>query len=137
MYSKRLERIVEKGIKGSPETMEFLRAQALEIMQEARTKWEYSASEEDLKDPEAWWDYYHDASKKFEKYFARWFVDLKHNIPFIAFYEKMPHSICDMFENMIDEVIETVDLSEIESEIMNEVIDNEHENRKKNICEGS
>lgn len=124
------EKIIADGIKNSPETMEFLRSQALEILQECRINWENSCPREDLQEIEACWDYYHVAQKKFDKYLYEWILEAYNQLPYFN-SEKLPNSICAMFDNIICYALENVKYIEVH-DFMGIVIEDDYEFRKVN-----
>lgn len=133
MDSKTFARIINKGIKNSPETMEFLRAQAIEMLDECRISWENSCPNEDLTDLDARWDYYHVASKKWDEYFFKWIMDTFNQLPHFNPQRKLPDSIAYMFYDIIEEVLENFGSYELEIHpFMECVIEDDWEMRKEN-----
>lgn len=118
------QNIVEKAIRSHPETLAFLKRQALEILQDECLIWEGKQStKEEIEDPEGWYDYLHDARKKFEKYLYRWFDDVGFNISFHYFDEKLPKEILGIFNSFIDEICERLDFEGYAWEIMDEIFE--------------
>ena len=116
-----------KGIRNSPETMEFLTAQAREVFNECKTLWIGQQSEEEAADRELWCEYHNEAHKKIEKYIANWIYDLAEHSYISA--DKLPSSILSSFEFILLETMEYVDRDigyEITEYIM-EVFYNEEE----------
>lgn len=121
--SEIFQNIVERGIKNHPETLAFIKRQAAEILEEQRLLWEgKQTTQEEINDPEAWYDYFHDAKKKFEKYMYRWFEDVGHNISFFE-NEKLPSSLLGIFNNFIDEIYDHLDFEGYSNEIMEEIFE--------------
>jgi hypothetical protein len=129
MGYKGFESIINDYISESPETMEFLRQQALEILQECETEWQNSCPSEDLNDIESRWDYYQEANKRFEKYFAKWIFDLKDQF---CFSSALPSAISYMFESIIEKVIMSINLEDTQN-IMNQIIEDDYQTRKESL----
>lgn len=118
------QNIIEKGIKNHPATYDFIKRQAAEILEEQRLIWEgKQATQEEIDDPEGWYDYLHDARKKFEKYMYRWFDDVGYNISIIEFQDKLPSEILNIFNNLLDEVYDHLNFEGYSWEIMDEIFE--------------
>jgi len=96
-----------KGIRNSPETMEFLTAQAREVFNECKTLWIGQQTKEDAAEREFWCEYHNEAHKKIEKYIANWIYDLAEHSYISA--DKLPSSILSSFEFILLETMEYVD----------------------------
>lgn len=96
-----------KGIRNSPETMEFLTAQAREVFNDCKTLWIGQQSKEEAADRELWCEYHNEAHKKIEKYIANWIYDLAEHSYITA--DKLPSGILSSFESIILSAMEYVD----------------------------
>src|SRR5690606_34472789 len=108
---EKIQKNLVKGIRSSPETMEFLTAQAREVFNDCKTLWIGQQSKEEDKeedeDSDLWCDYHHTAQKKIEKFIANWIYDLAEHSYITA--DKLPSAILASFESLILSVMEYVD----------------------------
>lgn len=107
LFRKRVIEGIIRGIKRSPETMEFLSAEIKEIFLEEKSKWISQLSEEESKfiyHPDYHGEYYGGVDKKSEKYLQKWFTDLMSRGYFKI--ESCPNSIMDSINYFTEDLID-------------------------------
>lgn len=132
MDTNTIEKIICQGIKNNPETMEFLRGEALAIFNISRLEWiAKQDSEEDLNNPDLWDEFVLQAKRKFEKYVFKWFGQLSDEISFTALYKQIPYSIMSIFSSLIEEALSYAMFYEISIPLIEEIYERF---RNENLC---
>jgi hypothetical protein len=137
MDHKEFDKIIYKAIKKSPETLDFLRGQAKEILDIEIREWKSKNSEEDYKDPLNW-GFYSPSVERFDKYLYKWFSDVRNHVRVMNSEDDniLPDQIKMIFEHFIDVVTDYVHFYDLSEELMIEAYEEIERNQKKDNTNG-
>lgn len=103
-FNKRIIEVIVRGIKRSPDTMNFLEKQIKEIFLEEKSKWVSNQDLYDLYNPDFHGEYFYEVEKKTKKYLANWFYDISSRGYFNI--SNCPNSIVDGVNYLIQDLFE-------------------------------